>query len=166
MPGIERVDVLDDRGVGVASVDWFDIDADAERELGLDERCVNWSAASVVPLGEVLCDISRPNTGRSICRAACRDLVRAHDLEADAPATSLRQESSDHTVLDRVRVGQRLGSQTHGQVGHHSALRPQVEQLLRCIANHLIVHVNSLPIGDGQARTAADHSAGRPATET
>ena len=34
-------------------------------------RWVNWSAASVVPLGEVVCDISRPNTGRSICRAAC-----------------------------------------------------------------------------------------------
>ena len=50
----QRIDVLCDRGVRMATVDWFDINADAEGELGLDDASVNWSAASVAPLGEVL----------------------------------------------------------------------------------------------------------------
>ena len=43
----QRVDVLCDRGVRMATVDRFDINADAEGELGLDDACVNWSAPSV-----------------------------------------------------------------------------------------------------------------------
>jgi len=58
----------------------------------------------------------------------------------------------DHTVLDGVRVGQRPGSHGQGQVGHHSAVRSHVEQLRRRIADHLVVHMNSLPIGGAQAR--------------
>src|SRR4249920_185465 len=57
----QRIDVLGDRGVRVASVDWFDVNADAEGELGLD-------------------DAMRELAGRE-CRAAWRRGVRHQPTE-------------------------------------------------------------------------------------
>jgi hypothetical protein len=59
----QRVDVLCDRGSRMATIDRFDINADAEGELGLDDASVNWSAASVAPLGEVPSSTTGPWAG-------------------------------------------------------------------------------------------------------
>jgi hypothetical protein len=70
----QRVDVLGDRGRRVATVDWFDIDADAEGELGLDDamrelvgrerrrRSARWSATSA---GRTRVDRSAAQPARS-----------------------------------------------------------------------------------------------------
>ena len=136
----QRVDVLGDRGVRMATVDWFDIDADAEGELGLDDamRELVGRERRAARRGGLR---HQPAEHRAIdLQGSLRDLVGARDLVADAPAISLRHKGGDHTVLDRVRVGQRLGPQRQRQVGHHSTVRPHVEQLRRRIADHLVVH--------------------------
>ena len=40
-------------------------------EAGVDVFRLNFSHSNHQDHAEVLCDISRPNTGRSICKAAC-----------------------------------------------------------------------------------------------
>ena len=52
----------------------------------------------------------------------------------------IRSLRGDHTVLDRVRVGQRLGPQRRRQVGHHSTVLSHLEQRRRSIEDGLVVH--------------------------
>ena len=104
-----RVDVLGDRGVRVATVNRFDIGADAETELGLDH-------AMCELLGRQRRTARRrglrhqPAEHRTIdLQGSLRDRVGARDFETDAPAVSLGDKGGDHAVLDRVGVGKRLG---------------------------------------------------------
>ena len=118
-------------------------------------RCVNWSAAKRHAARRRALR-HQPAEQRTIdLQRGLRDVVGARDLVPDAPAISAPDEGVHDAALDRVRVVQRLGSQRRRQVRHDPTGRPHVEQLCCSLADQLVVHGDSLPMGDRHVRTAA-----------